>query len=141
MSVAVAHQASRTGHLALKEAAREARMRDTTLAVIHVVDSVDADVTAAHRADLSDEIEKVLAQSGSEVSWDLHLATGQDVAQAVLASATEQGAEILVIGARRRSPVGKFLLGSVTQTIILQADIPVVVVKEEPERIASSTTV
>jgi len=141
MSVAVAHQASRTGYLALKEAAREARMRDTTLAVIHVVDSVDADVTDAHRASLSDEIEKVLARAGSQVSWDLHLATGQNVAEAVLASAAEQAAEILVIGARRRSPVGKFLLGSITQSIILEADMPVVVVKEEPERIASSTTV
>jgi nucleotide-binding universal stress UspA family protein len=38
-------------------------------------------------------------------------------------------AEILVIGARRRSPVGKFLLGSVAQTLILDADIPVVEVK------------
>ena len=34
-----------------------------------------------------------------------------------------------MIGARRRSPVGKALLGSVTQTLILDADIPVLVVK------------
>ncbi|MCW2811511.1 MAG: hypothetical protein JWP61_1969, partial [Friedmanniella sp.] len=40
-------------------------------------------------------------------------------------------AELLVIGARRRSPVGKFLLGSVTQTLILQSEVPVLVVKAE----------
>jgi nucleotide-binding universal stress UspA family protein len=34
-----------------------------------------------------------------------------------------------VIGARRRSPVGKALTGSVAQTVILQADVPVLVVK------------
>ncbi len=37
--------------------------------------------------------------------------------------------ELLVIGARRRSPVGKLFLGSVTQSIILHADVPVLVVK------------
>jgi nucleotide-binding universal stress UspA family protein len=38
-------------------------------------------------------------------------------------------AGLLVIGARRRSPAGKFLLGSVTQSLILAADVPVLVVK------------
>ena len=37
--------------------------------------------------------------------------------------------ELLVIGARRRSPVGKAPTGSVTQTVILQAAVPVLVVK------------
>jgi nucleotide-binding universal stress UspA family protein len=39
------------------------------------------------------------------------------------------GADLLVIGARRRSPVGKALLGSVAQTVILEAALPVLVVK------------
>jgi nucleotide-binding universal stress UspA family protein len=39
------------------------------------------------------------------------------------------GADLLVIGARRRSPVGKAFLGSVTQEILLDASIPVLVVK------------
>jgi nucleotide-binding universal stress UspA family protein len=38
-------------------------------------------------------------------------------------------AELLVIGARRRTPVGKLFMGSVTQSIILHADVPVLVVK------------
>ena len=41
-------------------------------------------------------------------------------------------AEVLVIGARRRSPLGKFLLGSATQTIILDAPMPVLVIKGDP---------
>ena len=43
-------------------------------------------------------------------------------------------AELLVIGARRRSPVGKLFLGSVTQSIILHADVPVLVVKAPAEK-------
>jgi nucleotide-binding universal stress UspA family protein len=130
MSVAVAHQVSPTSHLAIREAAREALMRETKLEVLHVTESFDLDVEQAVRGGLSDEIEKVLKETGlHDLSWDLHLATGEDVADALLSLTAEVGAELLVIGARHRSPVGKFLLGSVTQTIILDADVPVLVVK------------
>ena len=134
MTVALAHQASSPiGRVALREAAREAKLRSADLAVIHVVDSVDLDLVEAHRAGLGDEIAKVLAECGlGDVRWRVELAAGANeaVAGTVLAFADAVRADILVIGARRRSPVGKFLLGSVTQTIILGADMPVVVVKE-----------
>jgi nucleotide-binding universal stress UspA family protein len=133
MSVALAHQVSPTGHLAVSEAGREASLRQTTLAVIHVVESLDLDIAEAHRRGLSDEVEKVLAEAGlGDVSWDLHLSTGdQNVAETILTLADRVKAELLVIGARRRSPVGKFLLGSVTQTIILESNVPVLVVKPD----------
>ena len=138
MTVALAHQASSPiGRVALREAAREAKLRAADLAVIHVVESVDLDIVEAHRAGLADEVDKVLADCGMEgVPWRVELATGdnQDIARTVLAFANAVQAEILVIGARRRSPAGKFLLGSVTQTIILDADMPVVVVKEATAR-------
>jgi nucleotide-binding universal stress UspA family protein len=52
-----------------------------------------------------------------------------DVGEAIVTLSEGMSADLLVIGARRRSPVGKALLGSVAQTIILQANIPVLVVK------------
>ena len=132
MPVAVAYQVSSTSHIALTEAAREAAMRQTDLAVLHVVESLDLDIAAANRSGISDEVERVLGEIGIEVSWELHLATGEEnVASAILSLVDDVDAEILVIGARRRSPVGKFFLGSVTQTLILQAEIPVFVVKDK----------
>jgi nucleotide-binding universal stress UspA family protein len=97
--------------------------------VIHVVESIDPDREEAYRLGVSDEIEKsVGAESG--VPWRLHLATaGADLSGALLRLVAEVGADLLVIGARRRSPVGKALLGSVAQTVILDADLPVLVVK------------
>lgn len=128
MTVAVAHQISAAGPVTLKEAAREASLRNTDLVVIHVTESFDLDTTEAHRGGLSDEIDKELSEAGlGEVEWALKLGTGENVAESVLELAGD--AELLVIGARRRSPVGKFLLGSVTQTIILDSSIPVLVVK------------
>ena len=132
MSVAVAHQPSPTSTIALRQAAAEAQMRQTSLAVIHIVDTLDLDKVEALRAGLADEIDKTLMVSGNQhLEWALYPATVQgNVADTVLGLAEEAGAVLLVIGARRRSPVGKLLLGSVTQTILLDADMPVMVVKD-----------
>jgi nucleotide-binding universal stress UspA family protein len=129
MTVAVAHQVSPTSRKALVQAVQEAKFRATDLAVLHVVDSIDPDRREAYRLGVSDEIEKVVgAEPG--VPWRLHLATaGTDVAGALLELVRSVDADLLVIGARHRSPVGKALLGSVTQTLILEADLPVLVVK------------
>ena len=52
-----------------------------------------------------------------------------DVGDAIVELTDRLGPDLLVLGARRRSPVGKALLGSVAQTIILEASVPVLVVK------------
>jgi nucleotide-binding universal stress UspA family protein len=46
----------------------------------------------------------------------------------ILAAVEDLDARYLVIGARRRSPAGKALFGSTTQTILLESDVPVMTV-------------
>jgi nucleotide-binding universal stress UspA family protein len=129
MTVAVAHQASKASRLALAQAEKEAKIRGTDLAVLHVVESIDADRAEAYRLGISDEIERVMG-SDAGVPWQLHLRTeARDLGRELVDLADEVGAELLVIGARRRSPVGKALMGSVAQTVILEARVPVLVVK------------
>lgn len=129
MTIAVAHQVSPTSRIALRRALTEAKLRGTDLAVLHAVESIDADRTEAYRLGISDAIEEVCA--GSDVTWRLHLAVtnAADLGGTLVRLTDEVGAEFLVIGARRRSPMGKALLGSVTQTVILEANVPVLVVK------------
>jgi nucleotide-binding universal stress UspA family protein len=129
MTVLVAHQVSATSRIALVQAIKEATYRATDLVVLHVVESIDPDRQEAYRLGVADEIEKVVGKDPG-VSWELRLSTaGADLADTLLALVAGYDADLLVIGARRRSPVGKAILGSVTQTLILEADLPVLVVK------------
>lgn len=59
---------------------------------------------------------------------------GKPAAAALLDEAERAGADVIVIGVRRRSPVGKMLTGSTAQAVILGADCPVIAVKPEPVR-------
>ncbi|RZU31637.1 universal stress protein [Blastococcus saxobsidens] len=52
-----------------------------------------------------------------------------DAADEVLRVAREVDASVIVIGMRKRSPVGKLLMGSSAQRILLDADRPVLAVK------------
>jgi nucleotide-binding universal stress UspA family protein len=53
----------------------------------------------------------------------------QSTADEIIRVATAVEAGLIVIGLRRRSPVGKLFLGSISQQVILEAECPVVAVK------------
>ncbi|MFC7156901.1 universal stress protein [Halomarina halobia] len=53
-----------------------------------------------------------------------------DPADEIVETGREVDARFIVIGARRRSPVGKAIFGSTTQSVLLSADRPVVTVME-----------
>ena len=63
---------------------------------------------------------------GAGVETYVHTVTGSP-SEAILEIANEYDVDSIVVGARSRSPVGKVLFGSVTQAIILDSDIPVLV--------------
>ena len=54
---------------------------------------------------------------------------GTDVAQEMLRVVDETAAEVLVIGLRHRTPVGKMIMGSVAQQVLLDAKCWVLAVK------------
>jgi nucleotide-binding universal stress UspA family protein len=57
------------------------------------------------------------------------LVRGLEPAEDLLKVAEEVSAELIIIGLRRRSPVGKLILGSNAQRILLDAPCPVLAVK------------
>ncbi|MCD2199418.1 universal stress protein [Halobacterium sp. KA-4] len=54
-----------------------------------------------------------------------------DTTDDIIAEADEYDVDAIVLGGRKRSPAGKAIFGSVTQSVILNADRPVVVTGEE----------
>ena len=69
-----------------------------------------------------------LEQAG--VDFDLRqLVRGFEPAEDLISIAETSKAELIVIGLRRRSPVGKLILGSNAQRILLDAPCPVLAVK------------
>jgi nucleotide-binding universal stress UspA family protein len=52
-----------------------------------------------------------------------------DPADEILDRARTSGADLIVIGLRRRSPVGKLVLGSTSQRVLLEAEVPVLAAK------------
>jgi nucleotide-binding universal stress UspA family protein len=54
---------------------------------------------------------------------------GADIVEAFEDVVSATGARMVVIGLRRRSPVGKLVMGSAAQRILLEASVPVLAVK------------
>ncbi len=129
MTVAAARTSTPAGQAALATAVTEARLRGSELVVLHVVEGLSAD--GGDDAALHAEVAEELAGCGvGDLAWTLRTAAGgRDAAGSLVDLAVEVGADLLVIGTRRRSPVGKLLLGSVVQRVLLDSPMPVMVVK------------
>lgn len=132
MIIAVALSPTPAGQAALDLALRESVLRDAELVVINVVDTAEhaADESARElvAADLAEHVDRVEGAKGvtTRVATE---ATRGDVAEVILDLASTERADLLVIGSRRRTPVGKLIMGSTVQRILLDAPMPVLVTK------------
>lgn len=139
MTIVVAYAPTPEGEAALAAAADEAVVRSARLLIVRAVRIASSENTSAarerardvasERASL-DELASTTATRGIEVSAETAVVDRPDtVADAVLAVVAREDAELLVVGVRRRSPVGKAVLGSDAQELLLQADCPVLAIK------------
>ena len=122
------------GRAAIHRAAAEAKLRGSTMIVVNSAkggrdfESEEAVRIEEAMKQIREELEE--AGIGFETR---QLVRGMDVAEDLIAVAEESGAEMIVIGLRRRSPVGKLIFGSNAQTILLDAPCPVLAVKAEED--------
>lgn len=120
------------GRAAINRAAAEAKLRNSTMIVVNSAKGGrEFDTEESRRIEEAmSSIRAELEQAG--IGFEVRqLVRGMDVAEDLIAVAEETGAEMIVIGLRRRSPVGKLILGSNAQTILLDAPCPVLAVKAE----------
>lgn len=115
MTILAAVPESPEGRQALTAAAQEAKALNTDLVVVNL------GLRKLAKSDLPDGVEARLVERSEP---------GQDPADLVLAYLQEHpDISRLVIGVKRRTPVGKALLGSISQRLLLEAPVPVLAVK------------
>lgn len=114
------------GEAALESAMDEARRRHSSIIVVNSLRGFDR--SAPGDEDALAPARERLADSG--IAHEIrHLDRGQEAAQDLVDVAEQAGAELIVIGLRRRGPSGKLVLGTSSQRILLDAPCPVLAVK------------
>ncbi len=133
MTVVVGYIPDRFGDAALEAGIEEAGRRGAPLVVVNATKG-DALVDRRYVAeDAWSDLERRL--SDLDKRHQLRRAMGPDVAEELVQVVRETGAQLVVIGIRHRSPVGKMLMGSVAQQVLLDSPCPVLAVKptERPD--------
>ncbi len=132
MKIVVGYIRSPEGEAALSAAIAEAKLRDAELVVVHSMRGGARDTgeeTVEYREQL-EAIEQRVAAEGVPLRIR-ELVRGQSPADDLVEVADSEDAGLIVIGLRRRSPVGKLVLGSNAQDILLTASCPVLAVKAQ----------
>ncbi|MEU0250663.1 universal stress protein [Streptomyces sp. NPDC006235] len=115
MSVMVAVSDSPEGAAALAAGVAEANQLATDLIIVNL------SLTEVDTTSIPSTLNfKIIERKGRD---------DRDPAEAVLDEIQDHAVDRLVIGIKRRSPVGKALLGSISQRLLLDSPVPVVAVK------------
>lgn len=128
MKILVGYVPTPEGEAALTAAAAEAELRGAAVVLLNTTRG-DAyiDKRYADQGEL-DAAAARLREHGVEVEIRQAVSSG-DVASELLTTAAEDDIQLIVIGLRRRSPVGKLILGSTAQRVLLESPVPVLAVK------------
>ena len=131
MSVVVGYIPTPEGDAALAHAVVEARKRKVRLVVVN---SSRGDALVDPRFAVQDQVDQLRASLEADgVDHEVVQAVrGHDAAEEVLDVAEQHRADLVVIGLRRRTAVGKLIMGSTAQRILLGARCPVLAVKAAP---------
>ena len=129
-AVVVGYVPKPEGEAAVDQGIAEAKLRGAALIVVnsHRGGREYDDETSTRSENAMSTLETKLKASGLE--YDVRqLVRGFEPAEDLIGIAEDSGADLIVIGLRRRTPVGKLILGSNAQRILLDAPCPVLAVK------------
>ena len=130
MTILVAYAPRPEGQAALDKGLEIAKRRQERLVVVNA--SPGGKQEDPSMADVQDveRVEKLLAESGLNAEFKQFVRGNSAVAEIETLVDTLQ-VSLLIIGLRKRSPVGKLIMGSVAQDILLSVTCPVLAVKAD----------
>lgn len=128
MTIVVGYLPTPEGSAAVDHAMAEAKLTSSRVVVVNTGHYGDfAHPNYATEQDM-DALDGQLTTAGIDHEIRRSLES-TSAAEAILDAATETSADLIVIGVRRRSPVGELFAGSTAQHVLLDADCPVLAVK------------
>lgn len=133
MTVVVGYVPTETGFSAVTEAERQAIFRGMPVVVVNVVSTAGyVRPTAADQRDL-DAVAAHLTARGVDNSLR-HVLNDAPPADVILDVARDVDAALIVLGLHQRSWIARRVLGSTTQSVVLAAPCPVLVVPDIDEQ-------
>ncbi|MEO3777012.1 universal stress protein [Micromonospora sp. B11E3] len=130
MTVLVGYVPSALGEAALRAAIEQARFRDEPLLVVNTSrGDAYVDPRLAQDHDL-DRVARELTAAGVPHTIR-QLVRGRDAAEEIVDIVEAEDVSLVVIGIRHRTPVGKLIMGSAAQEILLRVPCPVLAVKAD----------
>jgi nucleotide-binding universal stress UspA family protein len=128
MTILVAYVPRPEGQAALDKGMEIAKRRNERLVVVNASPGgAKEDASMADATDV-ERVEKLLRDAGLDAEFK-QFVRGQNAVEEIVAMVNTLPASLLIIGLRKRSPVGKLIMGSVAQELLLSASCPVLAVK------------
>jgi nucleotide-binding universal stress UspA family protein len=128
MTIVVAYVPRPEGQAALQTGIEMSKSRNERLVVVNA--SPGGSGEDASKADYLDveRVEQMLADNGLDAEFK-QFVRGKNAVEEIEALVDSLQASVLIIGLRKRSPLGKLIMGSVAQEILLSVSCPVLAVK------------
>ena len=115
------------GEAALERGLEEARLRGGRVVSVN---ATRGDAQVDNRFASDEQLAGLRARvANGDVEVEVRSSMGPDVGDEVLDVVHEVGADLVVLGLRRRTPVGKLIMGSTAQRVLLGAECAVLAVK------------
>jgi nucleotide-binding universal stress UspA family protein len=130
MTILVGFIPTPQGWAAVDQAIAEALRRDAELVVVNTSRG-DSHVDERYAQDVDVARLRTRLEAAAVEHRIVQAIRGRDAAEEILDAVDEHKADLVVIGLRRRTTLGKLILGSTAQRILLEAPCPVVAVKAE----------
>jgi nucleotide-binding universal stress UspA family protein len=128
MTILVAYVPRPEGQAALDKGIEIAQSRNERLVVVNATADGQRDDPSFAEAPDFERIEKLLASTGLNTEFK-QFVRGNNAVKEIEALVELLNVSVLIIGLRKRSPLGKLIMGSVSQELLLSVSCPVLAVK------------
>jgi nucleotide-binding universal stress UspA family protein len=128
MTILVAYVARPEGQAALDKGMEIAKRRNERLVVVNAGPGGTKEDASMVDVQERERVEQVLADAGLDAQFK-QFVRGKSAVEEIEDMIDSLQVSLLIIGLRKRSPVGKLILGSVAQELLLSVPCPVLAVK------------